>query len=75
MTSPEYLRRDAAAQYLREKYGFGTPKSLAKMHCLKTGPAAFKMGRLVLYRIEDLDAYAAAKITPANSPSAEPVAA
>lgn len=70
MTAPQYLRRDLAAQYLREKYGFGTPKTLAKEHSQGTGPAAYKAGRLVLYRPEDLDAWAEARITAASPVSA-----
>ncbi len=61
--TPEYLRRDAAAEYLRRRYGFSSPKSLAKEHSLGTGPAAFKAGRIVLYRPADLDAWAQARIT------------
>ncbi len=64
-TTPEYLRRGPAAQYVRNKYGFGTEKTLAKEHSLGTGPAAFKAGRMVLYRPEDLDAWAQARITVA----------
>ena len=71
--TPEYLRRGPAARYVKNKYGFGTEKTLAKEHSLKTGPAAFKAGRMVLYRPEDLDAWAQARITAASSP--EPVAA
>ena len=74
-TTPEYLRRDQAAEYLRSRYGFCTPKSLAKADCLGQGPTRHAAGRMVLYKICDLDAWAQAKITPANSPSAEPVAA
>ncbi len=70
--SPEYLRRGPAAQYLKSRYGFGTEKTLAKEHSLGTGPAAFKAGRIVLYRVEDLDRWAQARI---SSAAAEPVAA
>ena len=72
---PKYLRREAAAEYLKRRYGFTTPKSLAKLASTGGGPPMMKAGVIALYEISQLDAWAEGKITPANSPSAEPVAA
>jgi hypothetical protein len=62
MEQSEFLRRDAAADYLKRKYGFGASRTLAKGVVTGDGPQYCKAGRIVLYRREDLDAWALAKI-------------
>jgi hypothetical protein len=62
MESPRYLRRNDASEFLREKYGFGGGSTLAKLACVGGGPIFHKAGRSVLYTIDDLDAWAQAKI-------------
>lgn len=51
VTSP-FLTRQQAAQYLMM-----TPGSLSNLHGQGKGPAYYKRGKLVYYRIEDLDAW------------------
>ncbi len=57
-----FLRRKEAATYLRETYGFGAERTLAKGVVTGDSPIYHKAGRLVLYTREALDAWALAKI-------------
>ena len=59
-----FMRGKAAASYLREKYGHGSPKTLAKLRVTGGGPLFHRVGRLIVYTPEALDAYAVAKISP-----------
>jgi hypothetical protein len=69
MTDAKFLRRDAAAAYLKEKYGFGAAPTLAKGAVTGDTPVFHKAGRIVLYTREALDAWALAKIgDPQSSP-------
>ena len=63
MSHTAYLRRRAAAEYLRENRGIPTSeKTLAKLACIG--------GRIPLYLIADLDVYADAKLSkPVRSTS------
>jgi hypothetical protein len=71
MMTEGFLRRKAAAEYLLGKYGFGARQTLAKGVVTGDGPIYRKAGKLVLYRREDLDAWAASKIGgPQKSSSA-----
>ena len=54
MASQKFRRPDDAATYLREKFGHGSVKTLAKLRCLGGGPVFRKFGRLVLYGEADL---------------------
>lgn len=57
--APQYLRRSEAAEYLRKRYGFGATRTLAGLAWKGGGPKFSKAGaRVVLYRPEDLDAWA-----------------
>ncbi len=68
--SPRFLRRDAAAEYLKTRYGFGSVKSLAKGVVTGDSPLYRKAGRIVLYELSALDAWAMAKIgAPVRSSS------
>ena len=61
--TPRYLRRSAAAQYVRE--GWGLPCSarwLAKLAVVGGGPVYRKAGRFPVYASDDLDAWAEARI-------------
>jgi hypothetical protein len=71
MSSTTYLRRRAAAEYLREQRGIPcSEKTLAKLACIGGGPLYRRFGRIPLYLIADLDAYAKAKISkPVQSTS------
>ncbi|MGI8567651.1 MAG: helix-turn-helix transcriptional regulator [Methylocella sp.] len=57
-----FLRRKDAAEYLLGKYGFGAERTLAKAVVTGDSPIFRKAGRAVLYRREDLDAWALSKI-------------
>ncbi len=61
-----FLRRDKAAAYLQERFGFGTTESLAKLACVGGGPRFRKLGRFPVYTAEDLEDWA-------NSRLSEPV--
>lgn len=67
----KYLRRDAAANYLKQNYGFGALGTLAKGVVTGDGPAYRKAGRQVLYRKEDLDAWAQSKISAPQKSSSD----
>lgn len=62
MSSLHFLRRDAAAKYLKEKYGFGSARTLAKLACIGGGPVFRKAGSIVLYEPEKLDEWARSQI-------------
>jgi hypothetical protein len=66
-----YRRRRAAAEYLREQRGIPcSEKTLAKLACIGGGPTYRLYGRIPLYSIADLDAYAKAKLSkPVRSTS------
>ena len=62
MHPSQFLRRKRAAEYLKERYGFGSEKSLAKLACLGGGPEFRKAGSIVLYEPAKLDEFALSKI-------------
>ena len=62
METAQFLRRRAAGEYLKEKYGFGSEKTLAKLACLGGGPEFRKAGNAALYEPTKLDEWARAKI-------------
>lgn len=66
-----YLRRAAAAEYIREKWGFPcSSKWLAKLAVIGGGPIFRKAGRFPMYTPADLDAWAEARIgSPIQSTS------
>jgi hypothetical protein len=60
----KYLRREDAAQYLRDKYGFRCSSGLLdKLASLGGGPVFRKARRDPIYAPEDLDAWAEARIS------------
>jgi hypothetical protein len=70
------LRRDSAAEYVRQKHGIScTAGYLAKLACMGGGPVFHKLdNRWVLYAEADLDAWAEGRISgplqKAKAPSA-----
>jgi hypothetical protein len=62
MSDARYFRRREAAEYLKNKYGFTSPATLAKLACIGGGPEFHKVGPLVLYKPTCLDDWACAKI-------------
>lgn len=71
MSHTTYLRRRAAAEYLRETCGIPcSEKTLAKLACIGGGPVYRRFGRIPLYLIADLEAYAKSRISkPVRSTS------
>lgn len=63
MDTPTYLRRHQAADYLQERYGFGTTESLAKLACVGGGPRFRKLGRFPVYTADDLQAWAESRLS------------
>ena len=55
---PSFLRREAAANYLLSRYGFGTKASLDKWACCGGGPRFRKIGRFPVYEARHLDEWA-----------------
>ena len=54
-----FMRRQQAGDYLFRRYGFCSPRTLAKLACITTaGPPFRKVGRMVLYDPADLDEWA-----------------
>jgi hypothetical protein len=67
---PRFLRRPAAAEYLRANWGFGSKFQLAKFAVYGGGPRFRKVSNCALYTPDDLDAWARAKIgEPAHTTS------
>jgi hypothetical protein len=64
MHPAQYLRRKQAGIYLKEKFGFGSEKTLAKLASVGGGPIFRKAGTAALYEEEHLDAWAHSKIGP-----------
>jgi hypothetical protein len=66
-----FLRRKDAATYLKNKYGHGSPRTLAKLACLGGGPEMVYVGRNPYYTEQDLDAWALSKMSaPVRTTSA-----
>jgi hypothetical protein len=58
------LRRCKAAEYIRDEWGIPCePRTLAKLYTVGGGPRVRKAGRIPLYEKNDLDAWAAARLT------------
>ena len=59
----QFLRPPQAAAFLRENFGFGAVRSLAKMRVIGGGPNYHTAGRLILYTEADLLAWAKSRLT------------
>jgi len=58
------LRRADAAEYVRTRYGFPCSKQwLAKLVTTGGGPVYMKAGKFPVYAVEDLDAWAQARLS------------
>ena len=73
--SMRFIRRQEAARYLKDKYGFGASRTLAKGVVTGDTPVFHKAGRIVLYTREALDVWALAKISGPLKSSSEAAAA
>lgn len=67
----QFLRRDAAAEYLNKTYGFGAARTLAKGAVTGDSPEFHRAGRIVLYTREALDTWALSKIGPAQTSTSQ----
>lgn len=64
MNPPTFLRRQPAGEYLRETYGFGSHRTLAKLASVGGGPPFRKAGpRIVLYERTELDEWALSRVS------------
>jgi hypothetical protein len=72
-TSQPRLRRTEASQYLLEKWGIErTPGTLAKIACCSSsGPRFQHAGRIPLYPISELDAWAQLILSPLKSSTSD----
>jgi hypothetical protein len=66
MSKAKYYRRVAAAEYLKQKYGFGSLDLLARLANDPNGPPRFIVGRVVVYPEGGLDNYALSRLKPAT---------
>ncbi len=62
MQNAQFLRRKAAGEYLKNKYGFGSEKTLAKLASVGGGPEFRKGFGAALYEPSKLDEWALTKI-------------
>ena len=63
-TASPKKRGGDAAKYIADRHGIPcSPKTLAKLRCIGGGPAFYKAGRIPLYADEDLDAWAASRLS------------
>jgi hypothetical protein len=75
MLQKQFLRTGPAAAFLRQRYGYGTPPSLAKWRVTGEGPPFRRSGRIILYDPDDLDSWAESRLTaPVRSTSEIPEA-
>ena len=62
MIGQKFLRRKSAADYLRDKYGWGSWQTLAKLAVMGGGPVYRKFGRAVVYAPDDLDEWVLSRL-------------
>ena len=60
---PRFLSTPAAANYLADRYGRGSVKSLNTMRSRGGGPAFRRIGQFVVYEPAALDEWAAARLS------------
>jgi hypothetical protein len=66
-----FYRRGDAGKYLKETYGFGSEKTLAKGAWSGDTPKFHKAGRIVLYTREALDEWAISRISKPHRSTSE----
>jgi hypothetical protein len=72
-TNKRFLRRNEAGGFLKNKYGHGSAKTLAKLASTGGGPEMVYAGRIPFYTPEALDEWALAKLSkPVSSTSQRP---
>ncbi|TLG75153.1 hypothetical protein [Methylocystis sp. B8] len=75
MQNRKFMRAKDAGVYLKDKFGFGSEKSLNKLACLGGGPEFHKAGPARLYTPEALDEWAMSKIGAAQKSTSDTAAA
>jgi hypothetical protein len=66
----QFLRRKQAAEYLTKIYGFGAVRTLNKFATIGGGPEMIYAGRVPLYTLASLDAWALSRMSgPVRSTS------
>jgi hypothetical protein len=66
------LRRAEASAYLFEKHGINrAPTTLAKLACIGGGPKFQHAGRIPLYPVPELDAYALSILSPLKASTSD----
>lgn len=63
-TTPRFLDRLEAAQHLTNRGLKTSPKTLQKLATVGGGPAYQRYGHRAVYTVENLDAWAAERLTP-----------
>jgi hypothetical protein len=72
MSHSRRVRRTEAAAYIQEKHGIPcAPKTLAKYAVMGGGPTFRKAGKVPLYELSDLDAWAESKLSKPVRSTAE----
>ncbi len=70
------LRRAEASQYLKDQYGIDRKSTtLAKLACLGGGPRFEHAGRVPLYPVSELDAWARGLFSPLKRSTSDTSAA
>jgi hypothetical protein len=64
MQSKEYLSRNESADYLTKRGYKTSPRTLNKLACIGGGPTYRRFGRLAIYTLSDLDAWAESRLSP-----------
>jgi hypothetical protein len=73
MHPAQYWRRRKSAEYLKDIYGHGSERTLAKLATIGGGPEIIYSGRIPLYTQESLDKWALSKLSaPVRSTSERP---
>lgn len=72
-THPRRLRRKEASRYLSDTWSISrSPSTLAKLACLGGGPRFEFAGRVPLYQITELDAWARSIMTGLRTSTSDP---
>lgn len=72
-TTIRRLRRSAASEYLKEKWGIERkPTTLAKLACIGGGPRFQTVNRIPLYPEAELDAWAEGLLSPLRTSTSSP---
>lgn len=71
MSESLFLRRKPAGEYLKTRYGFGAPATLAKMATVGGGPEYRLVGKTPVYAVEALDQWASSRLSDPKRTTSE----